>query len=104
MLIIFKSWPETIFFLVFSTAILILLIYFGKLILKDLRSGQDGSGALTSRQVSSYFNNRGYVVCNVSPIKESKNWRAYLIKNGEYIIATAFTKEDFIEGYVESIE
>jgi hypothetical protein len=59
--------------------------------------------AVTIRQVKHFFISKGYTVCNITPINNSRKWFAILMKNKEYIIATAFANEYEIEGFEESI-
>jgi hypothetical protein len=101
----FSSFPETLFFIVFVTAIGILLFTFGSVIIKDVRGDQKkGVSKVTAKQVNHYFINKGYVVCNITPVKNSNKWLAFLIKNGEYLIATVFTNGELIEGHQDSLE
>jgi len=101
----FTSFPETLFFIVFVTAIGILLYTFGSLIIRDIReeSGK-GKSNVTAKQVNHYFTDKGYVVCNITPVKNSNKWLAFLVKNGEYLIATVFTNGERIEGHLDSLE
>lgn len=101
----FTSIPEIVFFIVFVTAIGILLYTFGSLIIKDLKEEKEKTKPnVTAKQVNHYFTNKGYVVCNITPVKNSNKWLAFLVKNGEYLIATVFTKGEHIEGHLDSLE
>ncbi len=58
---------------------------------------------ITSKQVKQYFIAKGYSICNVIPITNSRKWFAVLVKNREYIQATVFTNDQGIERIEESI-
>ncbi len=58
---------------------------------------------MTAQKVKRFFVAKGYTVCNITPISNSRKWFAILIKNHEYIIATVFTSENGIESIEESI-
>ena len=99
----FNSISEILFFVVFISAIVILLYAFGWQIVQDARSLNTSDDiAVTSKQVNHYLVEEGYVVCNITPVKDSTNWKAFLVKNGEYLIATVFTKGAKIEGHLAS--
>jgi hypothetical protein len=105
MQLIFTSFPETLFFIVFVFAIGALLYTFGSLIVKDAGKENDkGKMHVTAKQVNHYFTDKGYVVYNVTPVKNSTKWLAFLVKNGEYLIATVFTNGGQIEGHLDSLE
>lgn len=102
---IHSSFSEILFIVVFVFAIAILLYAFGWQIVQDLRKGKELiKSAVTSKQVNHYFENKGYVVCNVTPVKNSNKWLAFLVKNGEYLIATVFTNGETIEGHLDRLE
>lgn len=101
----FNSFPEILFFIVFVIAIATLLYAFGWQIVKDVRRERGTiDSSVTPKQVTHYFINKGYVVCNITPVKNSNKWLAFLIKNGEYLIATVFTNGQTIEGHLDSLE
>lgn len=101
-----KSFPELLFLVVFLAALLILLYVLIKEIIVDKmnKSAISGTAQITSKQVVQYFIDNGYVVCNVSPGKNENKWFGYLIKNGEYLIATAFTNGEWVERHIDSLE
>ncbi len=92
------------FYIAFVSAIIVLLYTYGGQIVKDMNRAGVEQSSVTEKQVSHYFVNQGYVVCNITPVKNSNKWLAFLIKNGEYLIATAFTKGESIEGHQDSVE
>lgn len=102
----FNSFSEIVFFAVFILAIGILLYAFVWQVVKDAKSSKEDGSSLrvTSSQVNHYFLDKGYVVCNITPVKNSTKWLAFLIKNGEYLVATVFTKGTTIEGHRDSLE
>ena|SRR6218665_1864284 len=101
----FSSFPEILFFVVFVLAIAALLYAFGWQIVQDARKGRvSHDTAVTPKQVTHYFLDKGYVVCNITPVKNSNKWLAFLIKNGDYLIATVFTNGETIEGHLDSLE
>ncbi|MCW3082709.1 MAG: hypothetical protein JWP12_75 [Bacteroidetes bacterium] len=101
----FNTFPEILFFVVFVIAIATLLYAFGWQIVKDVRKGKRRvDSSVTPKQVTHYFIDKGYVVCNITPVKNSNKWLAFLIKNGEYLIATVFTNGQTIEGHLDSLE
>jgi hypothetical protein len=102
MQLVLNSFPEAMFFLVFVTAIGILLFTFGRLILRDFRE-MDPITCITAKQVDAYLREHGYVVCNITPVKNTNQWLAFLVKNGEYLIATVFTSRNGIEGHKDSL-
>ncbi|MCW3104108.1 MAG: hypothetical protein JWO09_2548 [Bacteroidetes bacterium] len=106
MQLIFTSLPETLFFIVFIAAIGILVYISVSMIVKDMREEKKKKvkSSVTARQVSHYFTGKGYVVCNITPVKNSNKWLAFLVKNGEYLIATVFTNGERIEGHLDSLE
>jgi hypothetical protein len=105
MQLVFTSFPETLFFIVFVSAIGVLLYTFGSLIIKDMQEQREqGTAHVTAKQVNHYFTDKGYVVCNITPVKNSNKWLAFLVKNGEYLIATVFTSGGRIEGHRDSLE
>ena len=84
----------------FVFAISALLIAFGRQIVKDAHTAkQHHPSTVTSKQVSHYFMARGYIVCSLAPIKDTGKWLGNKKKNGEYIIATAFTEGQTIKGH-----
>jgi hypothetical protein len=102
----FTSFPEAMFFIVFLFAIGVLLYTFGWHILHDMnnRIDEEQFSQVTAKEVSHYFTDKGYVVCNITPVKNSNKWLAFLVKNGEYLIATVFTNGQGIEGHKDSLE
>jgi hypothetical protein len=104
MQLVFTSFPETMFFIVFVSAIAILLYTFGALILKERRGNASSVNCVTEKQVDNYLRNKGYVVCNITPVKNSNQWLAFLVKNGQYLTATVSTKGEHIEEYFDSLE
>lgn len=83
-----------------------MLYTFGWQIVKDMRNNTELTSidsSVTSKQVAGYFIAKGYVVCNITPVKNSRKWLAFLIKNGEYKIATVFTSDKEIEGHQDSL-
>ena len=100
----FNSISEILFFIVFVSVICIFLYAFGWQIILDARGNKEPAGGVTSRQVNHYFADKGYVVCNVTPVTNSTKWLAFLIKNGEYLIATVFTNGEKIEGHLDRLE
>jgi hypothetical protein len=58
---------------------------------------------VTAKQLKSYLVSKGYGICNVTPITNSKKWFAILTKNKEYIIGTIFTGDNGIERVEESL-
>jgi hypothetical protein len=105
MQLIFTSVSETFFFVVFVTAIGVLLYTFGRLILNDLREGRNnGSLDMTAKKVDHYFTDKGYLVCNITPVKNSNTWLAFLVKNGEFLTATVYTDGERIKGHRTILE
>jgi hypothetical protein len=95
-----QTYSTILFFAIFVFAISALLIAFGRQIVKDAHTvKQHHPSTVTSKQVSHYFMARGYIVCSLAPIKDTGKWLGFLIKNGEYIIATAFTEGQTIKGH-----
>ncbi|MDQ3048435.1 MAG: hypothetical protein M3R27_12875 [Bacteroidota bacterium] len=80
-----------------------LFITFGAQFLKDIKGMEESVSAVTSKQVTHYLIDEGYVVCNITPVKNSSKWLAFLIKNGEYKIATVFTNGETIQGHQDSL-
>jgi hypothetical protein len=101
-----KSFPELLFLAVFLTALLILAYVLGKEMIIDKmnKNTLTSVSQITSKQVAQYFIDNGYVVCNISPGKNENKWFGYLIKNGEYLIATAFTNGQWVERHIDSLE
>lgn len=98
------SYSTILFFTIFILAICMLLITFGKQIVNDMRTNStQHPSTVTSKQVSHYFMARGYIVCSLTPIKDTGKWLGFLIKNGEYIIATAFTEGQTIHGHDDAL-
>ena len=60
-------------------------------------------GSPASRKIKSFFVSKGYSVCNVTPISQTTNWFAILIKNKEFVLATVFTNGTDIERYEASV-
>jgi hypothetical protein len=58
---------------------------------------------VTSSQVKNFFIQKGYAVCNITPISNTSSWFAILTKNKEYVIATVYTKDKEIERFEESV-
>jgi|GEM_PF-7060685 len=105
MQLVFTSLPETLFFIVFVAAIGVLVYISLRMVVKDVREEKEKvKSSVTARQVSHYFTGKGYVVCNITPVKNSNKWLAFLVKNGEYLIATVFTNGERIEGHLDSLE
>ncbi|MGZ4118036.1 MAG: hypothetical protein ACXVPY_11160, partial [Bacteroidia bacterium] len=52
---------------------------------------------VTAKQLKSYLVSKGYGICNITPITNSRQWFAILTKNKEYIIGTIFTSDKGIE-------
>jgi hypothetical protein len=98
-----QTYSTILFFTVFVLAIGLLLITFGRQIVKDMRREKQHPSTVTSKQVSHYFMARGYIVCSLAPIKDTGKWLGFLIKNGEYIIATAFTEGQNIQGHDDAL-
>ncbi len=94
-----QTYSTILFFSVFAFAIGMLLVTFGRQIMKDKHDAKQHPNTVTSKQVSHYFMARGYIVCTLAPIKDSGKWLGFLIKNGEYIIATAFTDGHIVKGH-----
>ncbi|HET6224795.1 MAG TPA: hypothetical protein VFF27_00855 [Bacteroidia bacterium] len=94
-----QTYSTILFFSIFILAISLLLISFGRQIVKDAHTTEHHPSTVTSKQVSHYFMARGYIVCSLAPIKDTGKWLGFLIKNGEYIIATAFTEGQTIKGH-----
>ena len=85
-----------------------LLLTFGKQMMqgtaeRTLAQPEQMSTSVTSREVKHYFVSKGYTVCNVTPISNSRKWFAILIKNKEYITATVFANGSEIERFEEAI-
>ncbi len=59
--------------------------------------------SMTAGQLKSYLVSKGYSICNVTPITNSKKWLAILTKNKEYVIATVYTGEKGVEKIEESL-
>ena len=59
--------------------------------------------SITANQLKSYLVSKGYAICNVTPITNSKKWFAILTKNKEYVIATVYTGEQGVEKIEESL-
>jgi hypothetical protein len=59
--------------------------------------------SLSAKQLRSYLVARGYGICNITPISDSKKWFAILTKNKEYIIGTIFTGEQGVERIEEKL-
>lgn len=98
-----QTYSTILFFTIFIFAILMLLITFGRQIVRDAHAEKQHPNTVTSKQVSHYFMARGYIVCSLAPIKDSGKWLGFLIKNGEYIIATAFTEGQTIKGHDDAL-
>jgi hypothetical protein len=94
-----QTYSIILFFSIFILALCLLLVTFGKQIVKDMHTAKHHPSTVTSKQVSHYFMARGYIVCSLAPIKDTGKWLGFLIKNGEYIIATAFTEGQTIKGH-----
>ncbi|MDF2437994.1 MAG: hypothetical protein K0Q95_2370 [Bacteroidota bacterium] len=93
----FTSFPEIVFFLVFITAIGILLYTFGSLIIKEIGKPETNASAYkTAKQVDKYLTDKGYIVCSISPVKNTNQWLAFLVKNGEYHVADVLSIGDEI--------
>ncbi len=89
---------ETIFFLVFIAGIGSLLIRFAWPIIQDLPgSNKNVKSAFLTRKMDNYFRDKGYVVWNITPVKNSNRWLAFLVKNGDYMTATVLTSGESIE-------
>ena len=59
--------------------------------------------SVTALQLKRYLISKGYGICNITPITNSKKWFAILTKNKEYIIGTIFTGDQGIERVEESL-
>jgi hypothetical protein len=94
-----QTYSTILFFAIFILAISLLLITFGRQIVKDAHTQAHHPSTVTSKQISHYFMARGYIVCSLAPVKDTGKWLGFLIKNGEYIIATAFTEGQTIKGH-----
>jgi hypothetical protein len=81
-----------------------LLYAFGGQIIRDARNSvKEVQSTVTSREVSRYFMEQGYIVCKLTPVKNTNKWLAFLIRNGEYVVATVFTNGKDIQGHQNSI-
>jgi hypothetical protein len=98
------SYSEELFIATLCLAVMTLLFTFGGQIIKELQRGGKGlSSSITQKEVSWYFMEQGYIVCNISPVQNTNKWLAFLIRNGEYEVATVFTNGDMIEGHQHAI-
>lgn len=61
------------------------------------------STGITSNKVKRFFVDKGYSVCNITPITNSSNFFAILIKNKNFVIATVFTTGKNIDRYDASV-
>ena len=96
--------PEGLFIAALLFAMAALLYTFGAEIIKDARGkGELLQNSVTSTEVGRYFIDRGYVVCNITPVKNTNKWLVFLIRNGEYEVVTAFTNGNCIEGHTSSV-
>ena len=59
--------------------------------------------SVSALQLGAYLKKKGYGICNVTPITDTKQWFAILTKNNEYIIGTVFTGEQGVEKIVEEL-
>jgi hypothetical protein len=64
---------------------------------------QNVTSTVTAKQLRHYLIAKGYGICNITPITNSKKWLAILTKNREYIIGTIFTSEHGVEKIEESL-
>lgn len=73
------------------------------MILKDVRQKEAEANEIVKAKELDYFlRDKGYVVLNISPVKNSNKWLAFLIKNGEYLMATVLRNDGNIEIQVEA--
>lgn len=104
MILLEVFFSKALFITAIVFAVVAMLYTFGSQIVKDMNNTpEEVDSSVTSKQVTSYFVAKGYVVCNITPVKNSRKWLAFLIKNGEYKIATVFTSEKTIEGHQDSL-
>jgi len=96
---------EALFMAALICAMAAMLYTYGKEIIKErLAPPTNWSSGVTSKDVTRYFSAQGYTVCTTTPVKNSNKWIAFLVKNGEYLIATVFTKDNKIERHTDSLE
>ena len=55
------------------------------------------AGTIISRDVYHYFEKQGYEVFHISPIKNTTDWRFFLIKEGVMYAGVAFTDGEIIQ-------
>ncbi len=96
---------EALFIVVLVLSMMLMLYYFGRDIINLRFDNQENNeSTITTRDVTRYFSEKGYIVCTATPVKDSNKWIAFLVKNGEYLIATVFTKDNRIERHSDSLE
>ncbi len=98
-----QAYSTVLFLTIFLLALCLLLVTFGRQIWRDTHTAKQHPSTVTSKEVSHYFMARGYIVCSLAPIKDTGKWLGFLIKNGEYIIATAFTEGQTIQGHHDAL-
>jgi hypothetical protein len=97
-------FSKELFIAALCIAAIALLYTFGGQIIKDARSASlDAASSVTPKEVSRYFMEQGYIVCKITPVKNTNKWLAFLIRNGEYVVATVFTNGKAIQGHQHSI-
>lgn len=52
-----------------------------------------------TKDVDQYFNELGHKALHISPLKNTNNWTAFIIKNGELQIVTVYTNGKIILGH-----
>ena len=57
------------------------------------------TGTIISRDVYHYFEKLGYKVFHISPVKDTTDWRFFLIKDGVLYTGVAFTNGEMIHGH-----
>lgn len=97
-------FSKELFITALSFAVLAMLYTFGKQIITDARQVPPvPESTIGSSEIGRYFMEKGFIVCSINRVKDTNKWLVFLIRNGEYELATVFTKGDSIEGHQYSL-
>ena len=70
---------------------------------KPSENTQLSVNAITFDKVVTYFKKFGYIVCHSTPVLNTNEWVAFIIKDGKYQIVTVFTEGNTIVGHDYSL-
>jgi hypothetical protein len=86
-------------FVAFTLGMVAIVSVYGPQMIKD-RWKETGypEGTILSTDVYQYFEKQGYKAFHISPVKNTTNWRVFIIKEGVLYVCTVFTNgQEIIE-------